>query len=118
MIRTNTKTVSQGLNRATAPIGKPRKRAADPDHIARAFHQKISRERERHRRLLGLLAEEGLDISPFTRGDAATVWDMARNKAGEAILELREVGWVRKSTDYSRCFEVTRAGREQLEVGE
>ena len=69
--------------------------------------KKIGEERARHNRWMAELGEEGLDIRPFTRGDAALAWQISPTKAGERIRELREVGLVRRViADGKRMFSV------------
>ena len=50
----------------------------------------------RYQKMLKALREEGLDIRPFTRGDAALAFQVPPVKAGNYLLELKELGFVRK----------------------
>jgi len=83
----------RGINRAPKMT---RERSADS--ALKLLDRRIAVMETRYQTMLRVLREEGLDVRPFTRGDAALAFQVPPVKAGNYLLELKELGFVRKMT--------------------
>ena len=85
--------VRRGLNRSEK---QPSKRKYEPFNVTEAIRAKVEREKQRHARWMETLTEEGYDVRPFSRRDAAKAWGCSPEESSDRLTELWEVGFIRR----------------------
>ena len=82
----------RGINHAPSTVRKER----SADSALRMLDRRIASMETRYQKMMKVLREEGLDTRPFSRSDVALAFQVPVAKTGDYLLELKDLGLVRK----------------------